>query len=153
MFFGSAPDRKLVQRIKYQPGNLLWSWNHNIGTTVIESDVLRGSSCVGFVECRGVRNSRCHFPFLLTKYLRHLVFGARCHWFSRRLLQAAQEFPVKQLGNSYISVHIRSEWVLSEHDSNMTYLPDCFRQLSSRIQDAKQKSGLRTFVPIATAHL
>lgn len=63
--------------------------------------------------------------------------------FSRRLVQAAQEFPVKQLGNSYISVHIRSEWVLSEHDSNMTCLPDCFRQLSSRIQDAKQKTGLK----------
>lgn len=49
--------------------------------------------------------------------------------FSRKLVQAAQEFAVKQLGDSYISVHIRSEWVLSEHDSNMTYLPDCFRQL------------------------
>lgn len=73
----------------HQTGN--WFKGLNINQTIcfdpeiitsvqqLESDVLRGSSCVGFVEWRGVRNGRCHFPFLLTKYLRHLVFGARCH--------------------------------------------------------------------------
>lgn len=73
----------------HQTGN--WFKGLNINQTIcfdpeiitsvqqLESAVLRGSSCVGFVEWRGVRNSRCHFPFLLTKYLRHLVFGTRCH--------------------------------------------------------------------------
>ena len=82
----------------------------------LESDVLRGSNCVGFVEWRGVGNGRCHFPLSSDKVpspfsVRHEVP------FSLKLLQAAQEFVVKQLGNSYISVHIGSEWVLREHDS------------------------------------
>ena len=82
----------------------------------LESDILRGSNCVGFVEWRGVGNGRCHFPLSSDKVqspfsVRHEVP------FSLKLLQAAQEFVVKQLGNSYISVHICSEWVLREHDS------------------------------------
>ena len=109
----------------------------------LESDVLRGSSCVGFVEWRGVGNGRrCHFPLSSDKVpspfsVRHEVP------FSRTLVQVAQEFAAKQLGNSYISVHIRSEWVLRKHESNITYLLDCFRQLSFRIQDAKQKTDLK----------
>ena len=63
--------------------------------------------------------------------------------FSLTLVQVAQEFAAKQLGNSYISVHIRSEWVLRKHESNITYLLDCFRQLSFRIQDAKQRPDLK----------
>jgi len=108
---------------------------------LLESDVLRDSSCVGFVEWRGIGNGRCHFSLSSDKVpspfsVRHEVP------FSRKLVQAAQEFAVKQLGDSYISVHIRSEWVLRTHESNMTYLLDCFRQLSSRIQNAKQTTGL-----------
>ena len=107
----------------------------------LESDVLRGSSCVGFVEWRGVGNGRCHFPLSSDKIpspfsVRHEVP------FRRKLLQVAQEFAVKQLGNSYISVHIRSEWILRTHESNITYLFECLRQLSFRIQNAKQKTVL-----------
>ena len=107
----------------------------------LESDVLRGSSCVGFVKWRGVGSGRCHFPLSSDKIpspfsVRHEVP------FSRELVQVAQEFAVKHLGNNYISVHIRSEWVLREHESKITYLLECFRQLGSRIQNTKQKSGL-----------
>ena len=107
----------------------------------LESDVLRGSSCVGFVKWRGVGIGRCHFPLSSDKVpspfsVRHEVP------FSRELVQVAQEFAVKHLGNNYISVHIRSEWVLRGHKSNMTYLLECFRQLDSRIQNIKQKTGL-----------
>lgn len=107
----------------------------------LESDVLRGSSCIGFVEWRGYGVGRCHFSLSSDRLsspfsVRHEVP------FSRKLVRLAQEFAVKQLGNSYISVHIRSEWVLRRHESNITYLLECFRQLSSRVQDTQQKSGL-----------
>ena len=107
----------------------------------LESDVLRGSSCVGFVEWRGVGKGRCHFPLSSDKVpspfsIRHEVP------FSRELVQVAKQFAFKVLGDSYLSVHIRSEWVLRTHESNITYLLDCFRQLSSKIQNAKQETGL-----------
>ena len=107
----------------------------------LESHVLRGSSCVGFVEWRGVGNGRCHF--LLSSDKVPSPFSVRHEVpFSRKLVQVAQEFAAKQLGNNYISVHIRSEWVLRRHESNITYLFECFRQLSSRIQNIKQNTGL-----------
>ena len=107
----------------------------------LETDVLRGSSCVGFVTWRGVGFGRCHFPLSSDKVpspfsVRHEVP------FSRKLVEVAQDYALRQLGNNYISVHIRSEWVLIRHNSSITYLIHCFRQLSSRIQSTKQKTGL-----------
>ena len=107
----------------------------------LETDVLRGSTCVGFVTWRGIGIGRCHFPLSTDKVpspfsVRHEVP------FSRKLVGVAQDYALRQLGNNYISVHIRSEWVLRSHNSNITYLFDCFRQLSSRIQITKQKAGL-----------
>ena len=106
----------------------------------LESNILRDSSCIGFVKWRGVGIGRWHFPLSSEKVpspfsVRHKVP------FSRELVQVAQEFAAKHLGNNYISVHIRSEWVL-RHESKMTYLLECFRQLGSRIQNIKQKTGL-----------
>lgn len=59
------------------------------------------------------------------------------------LVRIAQDFATKQLGNSYISVHIRSEWVLTKHESNMTHLFECLRELSSRLHVTKEKTGLK----------
>ena len=107
----------------------------------LETDVLRGSSCVGFVTWRGIGNGRCHFPLSSDKV--PSPFSVRPEVpFSRKLVEIAQDYALRELGNNYISVHIRSEWVLRYHNSNITYLLDCFRQLSSRINSTKQKTGL-----------
>ena len=94
-----------------------------------------------FCQVRGVGIGRWHFPLSSEKVpspfsVRHEVP------FSRELVQVAQEFAAKHLGNNYISVRIRSEWVLRRHESKMTYLLECFRQLGSRIQNIKHKTGL-----------
>ena len=107
----------------------------------LETDVLRGSSCVGFVTWRGIGIGRCHFPLSSDKVpspfsVRHEVP------FNRKLVDVAQDYALRQLGSNYISVHIRSEWVLRRHNSSITYLLGCFRQLSSRIQSTKQNTGL-----------
>ena len=107
----------------------------------LETDVLRGSSCVGFATWRGVGNGRCHFPLSSDKVPSPLSVRPKVP-FSRKLVEIAQDYAIRQLGNNYISVHIRSEWVLREHNSNIAYLLDCFRQLSSRINSTKQKTGL-----------
>ena len=107
----------------------------------LESDVLRGSSCVGFVSWRGVGTGRCHFNLSSDKIPSPLSVRPEVP-FSRKLVQVAQDYALRQLGNNYISVHIRSEWVLRRHKSNITYLLNCFRQLSSRIQSTKQKTSL-----------
>jgi len=106
----------------------------------LESDVLRGSSCVGFVEWRGIGIGRCHFSLSSDKVPSPLSVTLEVP-FSHKLVQVAQDYAVTQLGNNYISVHIRSEWVLREHESNITFLFDCFGQLSSRIQSNKQTTG------------
>jgi len=107
----------------------------------LESDVLRGSTCVGFVEWRGIGIGRCHFPLSSDKVPSPLSVRPEVP-FSHKLVQVAQDYAVRQLKNNYISVHIRSEWVLRRHKSNITYLLDCFDQLTSRIQSTKQKTGL-----------
>ncbi|KAJ7390446.1 hypothetical protein OS493_025146 [Desmophyllum pertusum] len=108
----------------------------------LEDDVLRGSSCVGFRVWRGIGNNRSHFPIPSNKArspfsIRHEVP------FNRDLLRFAHEFATKRLGQNYISVHIRTEWVLHEHGSSMTYLYECLQQLGSRVQVTKEKTGLK----------
>ena len=107
----------------------------------LESDVLRGSGCVGFVEWRGIGIGRCHFAVSSDKVPSPLSVTPEVP-FSHKLVQVAQDYADRQLGNNYISVHIRSEWVLRCHKSNITYLLDCFDQLSSRIHSSKQTTGL-----------
>ena len=107
----------------------------------LDSDVLRSSGCVGFVEWRGIGIGRCHFPLSSDKVPLPLSVRPEVP-FSHKLVQAAQDYAIRHLGNNYISVHIRSEWVLRGHESNISYLLDCFGQLSSRIQGIKQTTGL-----------
>lgn len=108
----------------------------------LESDVLQGASCVGFVAWMGIGHGRSHFPLPLDRV--HVPFSVRHEVpLNRYLLRIAQEFAAKQLGNNYISVHIRSEWVLLRHNSSMSSLFECLRELSSRVQSAKEESGLK----------
>ena len=104
----------------------------------LESEVLRGSPCVGIVNWKGVGKERTHFrlpsnipsPFSI----RHEVP------LNRDLLQLAQEFVSKRLANDFISVHIRSEWVLRRApNANMSKMFSCLQTLKARIQKMNLK--------------
>ena len=108
----------------------------------LESDVLQGASCVAFVAWMGVGAGRSHFSLPLDRG--HLPFSVRHDLpLNSNLLRIAQDFAARKLGSNYISVHIRSEWVLLRHKSNMSSLFECIRELSSRVQITKKKTGLK----------
>ena len=103
----------------------------------LEGEVLRDSPCVGIAEWRGIGSGRTHF-FLPSNIpspfsIRHEVP------ISLRLLQIAQEFVYKRLGNNFISVHIRSEWVLRNRGASLNHLLECLKQLVSKVQEIKRK--------------
>ena len=74
----------------------------------LESDVLRRSGCVGFVQWRGIGVGRTHFPVSSDKVPLPLSVLPEVP-FNPKLVQAAQNYADRQLGNNYISVHIRPE--------------------------------------------
>ena len=104
----------------------------------LEGEVLRDSPCVGIAEWRGIGSGRTHF-FLPSSI--PLPFSIRHEVpISQQLLQLAQEFMYERLGNNFISVHIRSEWVLIRNrGASVNHLLECLKQLVSKLQEIKRK--------------
>lgn len=56
-------------------------------------------------------------------------------------MQIAREFVSNHLGNNFISVHIRSEWILRDNNANSSCLIECAQQLKAKFQVAKSETG------------
>jgi len=107
----------------------------------LESEVLRDSPCVGIAEWRGIGYGRTHF-FLPSAILSPFSIIDDVP-INRDLLQIAKEFVSARLGNDFISVHFRSEWILKVNNANASYLFQCLRQLGAKIQETKDKIGVK----------
>ena len=106
----------------------------------LESEVLRDSPCVGIAEWRGIGSGRTHFFLPSTIPLPFSIIDEVP--INRDLLQIAKEFVSARLGNDFISVHFRSEWILRVNNANASYLFQCLRRLGAKIQETKDKIGV-----------
>ena len=129
--------RKIIQGFEIRRSVCI---NPELFTSVekLEGEVLRNSPCVGIADWRGIGSGRTHF-FLPSNIpspfsIRHEVP------ISQQLLQLAQEFMYERLGNNFISVHIRSEWVLiRSRGASINHLLECLKQVASKVQEIKRK--------------
>lgn len=105
----------------------------------LDSEILHNAPCVGISQWRGIGFERTHFSLPSSipspRSVRHKVP------ISPVLLQIAREFVSNHLGNNFISVHIRSEWILRDNNANSSCLIECAQQLKAKFQVAKSETG------------
>ena len=76
-------------------------------------NVVKDSPCVGIVEWRGNGTlTKFRALFSLPKNIHRPLSRNDVSFFSEKLLEIANDFISNNLGSDYISVHIRSEWIL-----------------------------------------
>ena len=134
----------------------------NIGKTIcmdasldsvqrFENEVVLGLPCVGIFQWRGIghwhSSARARFD------TSHAVRKKLCYrnissLFSSKLHHIAENFVAKHLGGFFVSVHIRTEWLLGK-GLNISDLVKCISFLSARVQSIRDKIGRATPVFLA----
>ena len=104
------------------------------------NEVVKGSPCVGIAEWTGngtLTSFRAKFPLPLT--IRRPLSKSD-FVFSEPLLEVTRDFTSKSLSSDYISVHIRSEWILKRRSNgSIPTLVNCFKQLATQIKDIRSE--------------
>ena len=101
------------------------------------NEVVKGSPCVGIARWTGngtLTSFRTKFPLPLT--IRRPLSKSD-FVFNETLLEVTHEFTLKSLSSDYISVHIRSEWILKRSNGSIPTLVNCFKQLAAQIKDIR----------------
>lgn len=135
----------------------------NIGKTIcmdasldsvqrFENEVVMGLPCVGIFQWRGI--GRWHSSARARFDTSHAVRNILCYQnisslFSSKLHHIAKNFVAKHLGGFFVSVHIRTEWLLGKR-LNISDLVKCISFLSARVQSIRDKIGRATPVFLAT---
>ena len=134
----------------------------NIGKTIcmdasldsvqrFENEVVMGLPCVGIFQWRGIghKHSSARARFDTSHAVRNILcYRNISSLFSSKLHHIAENFVAKHLGGFFVSVHIRTEWLLGK-GLNISDLVKCISFLSARVQSIRDKIGRATPVFLA----
>ena len=118
------------------------------------NEVVKDSPCVGIVEWRGngtLTNFRALFSLPLN--IHRPLSRNDVSFFTDKLLEFANDFISKNLGSDYISVHIRSEWILKLSNGSMNTLVNCINKLGAVIQDVQLHDNYHNKIFVAVDFL
>ena len=104
-----------------------------------EDEIVKRLPCVGIFEWRGTRKTkprRTHFD-IESKVEKLLSYRDVNAFFSAKLLRVARDFIAQKLTSNFISVHIRTEKILSA-GGNISTVRRCLFNLKSRLQSIIQ---------------
>ena len=116
-----------------------------------ENEVVMGLPCVGIFHWRGISNE--HNSRRARFNTSHAVRNILCYQnisslFSSELHHIAENFVAKHLGGIFVSIHIRTEWLL-RRGVDISDLVKCISFLSARVQSIRDKIGRATPVFLA----
>ena len=107
---------------------------------IFESEVVKNLPCVGIREWRGITTTitakRTHFD-IESKLDKVLTSQDMSVFFSAKLLRVARDFIAQKLTSNFISVHIRTEKILSA-GGNISAIKRCLFNLRKRLQNTIQ---------------
>ena len=112
-------------------------------TNEFNSEVLKGSPCIGIVEWRGNGSESARASFQLPPTIPRPLTRLDISFFSGKLLEVAHSFSSKVLGSEFISVHLRTEAILY-HGGSISTVVNCLKELATKIQqerDRDKKNG------------
>ena len=101
-----------------------------------ENEVVERQACVGILKWMGASKERTfRTQFDLKSVGRNRVLSHRDVnvFFNSKLLRIAQDFIAKNIGPSFISVHIRSEKIL-KYGGSLSLVKKCLSKLTARVQ-------------------
>ena len=104
-----------------------------------EDEIVKRLPCVGIFEWRGTRKTkprRTHFD-IESKVEKLLSYRDVNAFFNAKLLRVARDFIAQKLTSNFISVHIRTEKILSA-GGNISTVRRCLFNLKNRLQSIIQ---------------
>ena len=107
------------------------------------SDVSKGSPCIGIVEWRGNGSVLDRASIPLPPTIHRPLSPVDVSFFNETLVDIAHNFSSKALGSEFISVHLRTEAILF-HGGSIPMVVNCLKELAAKIQqerDRDQKNG------------
>ena len=100
-----------------------------------EDEVLKRLPCVGFREWRGTSKTKSFRTHLYIESLvdKVLSYPDMTSFLNAKLLRVAQDFLVEKLTSNFISVHIRTEHMLTD-GKNISAVESCLVKVRNRVQ-------------------
>lgn len=107
----------------------------------LEQDVLRHAPCVGILLWRGIGPGRAHFtvPSNISPP-RRIKYALQI---SQDLKHITKQFVAQKLGDDFVSVHVRSEWILRDSGGSVQHVLQCLRQLEAKLKSVKNEIGFK----------